>query len=196
MQLEFLGCTSIFAKTSLVLFKIHMHSSSSERPSITMKNTNRIIFNSSGWRHRWINCSFSTNSGGSRFTWLASGRAGGTPKLCCTPGGESRHFPAGCRWRSGSGGPPFPPGWQTQRRTRRPDSLPPCKGARPPGRGPGTTSPSCRATRYVWGEKNLNCHQLHWPVNRYYCKFTDSIQPDWTLDGVCVSTLSVNVYSR
>lgn len=91
--------------------------------------------------------------GESRFTWLASGRAGGTPKLCCTPGGESRHCPAGCRWHSGSAGPPFPPGWQTQRRTRRPDSLPPCTSARPPGRGPGTTSPSCRATWSVSGEK-------------------------------------------
>lgn len=105
--------------------------------------------------------------GESRFTWLASGHAGGTPKLCCTPVGESRRFPAGCRWRSGSGGPPFPPGWPPQRRTRRPDSLPPCTGARPPGRGPGTTSPSCRATWSRWGE---GIHALN-----YFAELTTGI---------------------
>lgn len=89
------------------------------------------------------------------FTWSVWGRADGTPRLCYTLVGENRHCPTGCRWRWGSEGPRFRPGWQTQRRTRRLDSRQPYRAARLREPGPDKMTPSC-------GEKVELCEKCSW----------------------------------
>lgn len=100
-------------------------------------------------------------SSGSRaavFTWSTSGHGGDTPGPCCTPGGGSRHSPAGCRWHWGFEGPQSPPGWQIQTGRRRPGSRQPCRAAPPLEPDPDRMTPSCGEV----GEQTCSLYPGDW----------------------------------